>query len=87
MPCVVILPDATTNFVVENNIIDRAANRIFQIYKGGDQKIVFRNNTFIQNEGAVLGMFFDDVDVLFNSYSYDVLTKNNNTGHKLVYVK
>ena len=51
------LPNEVENYVVENNIFDRSAGDLFNLPSGGDRKVIYKNNIYVQNVNGSLGRF------------------------------
>lgn len=51
--------DEVTNYVVEDNIFAYSKGNIVRYNKGGDSKIQFRNNTYVQYYGRTFGYLLD----------------------------
>ncbi len=60
------LPEHTVNFEAHSNILDRSLGNLVRLNKGGDEKLVASDNTFIQKKGRAFGycygrtLAFDD---------------------------
>ena len=50
--------DEVNNYVVEDNIFAYSKGSVVRYNEGGDRKIVFRNNTYVQYYGRALGYMF-----------------------------
>ncbi len=50
--------DEVENYVVENNIFAYSKGNVVRYNEGGDRKITFRNNTYVQYYGRALGYMF-----------------------------
>lgn len=50
--------DDVTNYVVEDNIFAYSKGNIVRYNEGGDRKIIFRNNTYVQYYDRALGYMF-----------------------------
>ena len=50
--------DDVTNYVVENNIFAYSKGNIVRYNEGGDRKIIFKNNTYVQYYDRSLGYMF-----------------------------
>jgi hypothetical protein len=68
-----ILPPDTVNFLSYNNVFDRCTGGIVRLYRGGDEKIKFFNNTYIQNRNGLLGSVFEE-DRSFDNAGEQILT-------------
>lgn len=66
------LTDNVVNFVIENNIFDRSNHFLIRIEDdGGDRKVVYSHNTYIQNPYKYLGWIFG------KEYTYDECVAEN----------
>lgn len=53
------LTDNVINFVIEDNIFDRSNHHLVRLEDdGGDRKVVYRRNTYVQNPQKYLGLIF-----------------------------
>ena len=52
------ITENTENFVTENNIFDRSAGKLINVYSVGDRKLELRDNIYVQKAGALMGALF-----------------------------
>lgn len=54
----------TENFVIENNVFDRSAGKMYDLCGKGNSLNVMRDNICIQNKDGIIGNFYDNCTVV-----------------------